>query len=64
MYLTAEEELKQSAEMDNLRRTIKSLIAESEYLAKELEAARAKLVEVQERNRKLDWLLTKAVEKL
>lgn len=49
-------------EVDNLRRLGKKLIKETEELTKQLEYARSKLVECEERNRQLDWLLTRAVE--
>lgn len=49
-------------ECENLKRVCKKLIAETEDLTKQLECARKKLVECEERNRQLDWLLTMAVE--
>lgn len=61
-YLCREELLGIAAERDNLRVLCQRLIKETDELTKELAFARQKLVEVQERNRKLDWLLTKAVE--
>lgn len=61
-YLCREELLGIAAERDNLRVLCQRLIKETDELTKELAFARQKLIEVQERNRKLDWLLTKAVE--
>lgn len=61
-YLCREELLGIAAERDNLRVLCQRLIRETDELTKELAFARQKLIEVQERNRKLDWLLTKAVE--
>lgn len=63
-YLTVEEELLRAEEIDNLRKTVRRLITETEELSEQLWLAKERLMEAQERNRKLDWLLTKAVEKL
>ena len=63
-YHTIEDELLRTAELEQLRKTVKRLIAETEELTIQLKYAREKMIEAQERNRKLDWLLTKAVEKL
>ena len=63
-YHTIEDELLRTAELEQLRKTVKRLIAETEGLTIQLKYAREKMIEAQERNRKLDWLLTKAVEKL
>lgn len=49
-------------EVENLRRMVKKLVGETEELTNQLEFARNKLVECEERNRKLDWLLTRAME--
>lgn len=61
-YLCREELLGIAAERDNLRVLCQRLIKETDELTEQLAFARNKLVEAQERNRKLDWLLTKAVE--
>lgn len=61
-YLCREELLGIAAERDNLRVLCQRLIKETDELTEQLAFARSKLVEAQERNRKLDWLLTKAVE--
>ena len=63
-YHTIEDELLRTAELEQMRKTVKRLIAETEELTIQLKYAREKMIEAQERNRKLDWLLTKAVEKL
>jgi hypothetical protein len=63
-YQTREELLIIASETERLRNECRSLIRETEELTKQLEYARDKLKEAQERNRKLDWLLTKAVESL
>lgn len=51
-------------EAENLRVLCRKLTTETDELTRQLEYARDKLKEAQERNRKLDWLLTKAVERL
>lgn len=61
-YQSREELLGIAAERDNLRILCQRLIKETDELTEQLAFARNKLVEAQERNRKLDWLLTKAVE--
>ena len=43
---------------------LQKLIAELEQTEKQLMELRKKLVEAQERNRRLDWLLTEATERL
>ena len=43
---------------------ILKLIEQLEQLEKQIYDLRSKLIEAQERNRKLDWLLTEAMEKL
>lgn len=63
-YQTREDLLDIAEEAAKLREMCRRLVAETEELTKQLENARAKLIEAQERNRKLDWLLTKAGEKL
>jgi hypothetical protein len=63
-YQTREELLIIASETERLRNECRSLIRETEELTKQLEYARDKLKEAQERNRKLDWLLTKVVESL
>ena len=63
-YHTIEDELLRTAELEQMRKTVKRLIAETEELTIQLKYARENMIEAQERNRKLDWLLTKAVEKL
>lgn len=63
-YQTREDLLDIAEEAAKLREMCRRLVAETEELTKQLENARAKLIEAQARNRKLDWLLTKAVEKL
>lgn len=63
-YQTREDLLNVAEEAAKLREMCRRLVAETEELTKQLENARAKLIEAQERNCKLDWLLTKAVEKL
>lgn len=59
----AEDRIALQQECENLKRITKQLISETEQLTKQLEYARKQLVECEERNRKLDWLLTQAVER-
>lgn len=61
-YQTREDLLDIAEEAAKLREMCRRLVAETEELTKQLENARAKLIEAQERNRKLDWLLVAAVE--
>lgn len=63
-YQTREDLLGVAEEAAKLREMCRKLIAETEELTKQLEIARTNLIEAQERNRKLDWLLARAVEKL
>jgi hypothetical protein len=63
-YKTREDLLAIVEEAENLRVLCRKLTAETDELTRQLEYARDKLKEAQERNRKLDWLLTKAVERL
>ena len=62
MYTTVEEEQKQIAEMEQIRRDVEKLREQIDNAIAQLKYARQKLYEAQERNRKLDWLLTKAEE--
>lgn len=47
-----------------VRDRVVELEAEIQTLRNDLAFYRQKVIEVQERNRKLDWVLTKVVEKL
>lgn len=47
-----------------MRDRVVELEAEIQTLRNDLAFYRQKVIEVQERNRKLDWVLTKVVEKL
>lgn len=47
-----------------MRDRVAELEAEIQTLRNDLAFYRQKVIEVQERNRKLDWVLTKVVEKL
>lgn len=62
MYTTVEEEQKQIAELEQIKRDVEKLRAQIDSAIEQLKYARQKLYEAQERNRKLDWLLTKAEE--
>lgn len=50
--------------VDDLERELRSLRNELLKAKEELDWSRKKLVEVQERNRKLDWCLTRTTEEL
>ena len=63
-YKTREDLLAIVEEAENLRVLCRKLMTETDELTRQLEYARDKLKEAQERNRKLDWLLAKAVERL
>lgn len=54
MYTTIEEE--------QIKRDVEKLRQQIDNAIEQLKRARQKLYEAQERNRKLDWLLTKAEE--
>ena len=59
----AEDRAALQQECENLKRITQKLISETERLTSQLEFARKKLVECEERNRKLDWLLTQVTER-
>ena len=50
--------------IDGLQRELRQVRNELVKMQDELDWTRHKLVEAQERNRKLDWALTKTVEEL
>lgn len=49
---------------ETMSQKLQKLIAELEETENQLIELRKRLVEAQERNRKLDWLLTEATERL
>lgn len=63
-YYTIEEEAEREKLIDKLNKTIEKLVIDAAIAQAELCEVRMKLIEVQERNRKLDWLLTEAMEKI
>lgn len=62
MYTTIEDEQKRIAELEQIKLDVEKLRAQIDDAIKQLKYVREKLYEAQERNRKLDWLLTKAEE--
>lgn len=62
--MTREEIAKTARQAENLKTECENLRKELDNAIEQLKIVREKLVEAQERNRKLDWLLTKAVEGL
>lgn len=52
----------QAAEMDSLKKKVSALLKEIDDLTRQLKLTRDVLIDTQEKNRQLDWLLTKAVE--
>lgn len=61
-YYTVEEEVERGKEIDKLKKTIEKLVIDLAIAESNLCEMHMKLSEVQERNRKLDWLLTEAIE--
>ena len=49
---------------ETMSEKLQNVIAELERTEQQLLELRQKLIEAQERNRKLDWLLTEATERL
>lgn len=62
MYTTIEDEQKRIEELEQIKMDVEKLRTQIDSAIKQLKYAREKLYEAQERNRKLDWLLTKAEE--
>ena len=62
--MTREEIAKTARQAETLKTECENLRKELDNAIEQLKIVREKLVEAQERNRKLDWLLTKAVEGL
>lgn len=62
-YQTFEEEAKMLAEMEQMRRELVRLTEQVNKAMDDIKLARQHLIEAQARNRKLDWLLTKEVER-
>lgn len=60
-YQTFEEEAKMLAELEQMRRELVRLTEQVTDAMERIKLARQHLIEAQARNRKLDWLLTKAV---
>lgn len=63
-YTTYEKEMAQLKEMEDLRDQLIKLAGQVDEAIAQMKYAREKLIEAQERNRKLNWLLTEATEKL
>lgn len=63
-YYTKDDERENSAKIANLQRTIVQLVIDMSIISQQLTELNDKLIEAQARNRKLDWLLTEAMEKL
>ena len=61
-YYTNKEEAERNAKILELKKTIEKLAIDVAIAQTELEYVRKKLQEAEERNRKLDWLLTEAME--
>lgn len=61
-YQTFEEEAKMLAELEQMRRELVRLTEQVTQAMDDIKLARQHLIEAQARNRKLDWLLTQAVE--
>ena len=61
-YYTNKEEAERNAKVLELKKTIEKLAIDVAIAQTELEIVRKKLQEAEERNRKLDWLLTEAME--
>lgn len=61
-YQTFEEEAKMLAELEQMRRELVRLTEQVNKAMDDIKLARQHLIEAQARNRKLDWLLTEAVE--
>lgn len=62
-YQTFEEEAKMLAELEQMRRELVRLTEQVNKAMDDIKLARQHLIEAQARNRKLDWLLTKEVER-
>lgn len=62
--VTYKKALEVQEEAERLQQEVKRLAGEVEEVTRQLQFARDKLVEAQERNRKLEWLLVKAMEEL
>lgn len=62
-YQTFEEEAKMLAELEQMRRELVRLTEQVTDAMERIKLARQHLIEAQARNRKLDWLLTKEVER-
>lgn len=62
-YQTFEEEAKMLAELEQMRRELVRLTEQVTDATERIKLARQHLIEAQARNRKLDWLLTKEVER-
>lgn len=62
-YQTFEEEAKMLAELKQMRRELVRLTEQVNKAMDDIKLARQHLIEAQARNRKLDWLLTKEVER-
>ena len=62
-YQTFEEEAKMLAELEQMRRELVRLTEQVTNAMESIKLARQHLIEAQARNRKLDWLLTKEVER-
>lgn len=61
-YYTNKEEAERNAKVLELKKTIEKLAIDVAIAQTELEWVQKKLQEAEERNRKLDWLLTEAME--
>lgn len=62
-YQTFEEEAKMLAELEQMRRELVRLTEQVTDAMERIKLARQHLIEAQARNCKLDWLLTKEVER-
>lgn len=61
-YHTIKEEQEREAQIADLNRLIIKLMVDAASALAEVDELRVKLAEAQERNRKLDWLLTAKTE--
>ena len=61
-YHTIKEEQEREAQIADLNRLIIKLMVDAASALAEVDELRMKLAEAQERNRKLDWLLTAKME--
>ena len=61
-YHTIKEEQEREAKIADLNRLIIKLMVDAASALAEVDELRMKLAEAQERNRKLDWLLTAKTE--